>query len=241
MRMANLLKAFIAAVVLLVLQTGCAPQTYPTSSPNGQGNLTLEVRRLHGALSDQERSLQQLSREVAELDARLELQQKDIEDLRRQAATAPSARPGPASTMAAPGEASTATEADGIAQQMKGTPTDIYLRAFGDYANARYTDAVLGFELFLRNFPNNGYASNAQYWLADSHFKQQQLAVAIDEFDKLLQFYPEAAKAPDALLKIATAHALMGNPDQARETLERLKRRYPESAAAQKAEELVLP
>jgi tol-pal system protein YbgF len=133
------------------------------------------------------------------------------------------------------------TAAYNSAADLAGTPTEIYLRSFGDYANGRYDAAILGFDAFLRNFPNNSYASNAQFWLADSYLKQQQLPRAIEEFNKLLQFYPNADKAPEALLKIATAQLQLDKPGQARETLETLRRRHPDSAAAQKAEKLVLP
>ena len=71
--------------------------------------------------------------------------------------------------------------AETISPQGEGSPTEVYLQAFGDYASGRYQIATHGFETFLQRFPNNSYASNAQFWLSDCHFNQQQYALAIQE------------------------------------------------------------
>jgi len=241
MRLIKLTKVLVVGIAALTLQTGCAPQVTPTNSRTGQNNLTSEVRRMQAALSGQERVIQELTRSVADLSARLDLQQQQLQELHSPPNTTFSAGPTGQATMPPPAETARPVDGNAIAAEVKGSPTDIYLRAFGDYANGRYAAAILGFETFLRNFPNNNYASNAQFRLADCYLKQQQLAKAIDEFNKVLQLYPNAAKVPDALLKIATAQMQMDNPEEARVTLQTLQQRYPESAAAQKAEQLDLP
>ena len=240
MRLTDSCKLLCPAAILLALLAGCAPQPLPSYSQGDQPNLTVEMRRMQGALSSQERSLQALDQQVADLNARVELQQKELDRLHRQV-TLTAAGTAPLQPAMSSAEMTRSTEVSQVAAELEGTPTDIYLRAFGDYANGRYAAAILGFKSFLQNFPNNSYASNAQFWLADSYFKQQLLPAAIEEFNKLLQLYPRAPKAPDALLKIATAQLQLDKPEQARETLETLSRRHPESPAAQKAETLVLP
>lgn len=241
MQLINLTKVLVVGFAALALQTGCAPQVPSTYSQTGPNNLTSEVHRLQAALSGQERSLQELSRSVADLSTRLDLQQQQLQKLHSQTAATFSAVPATQSPLPFPAEAALPAAGSRIASEVKGSPTDIYLRAFGDYANGRYAASILGFETFLQNFPNNSYASNAQFWMADCYLKQQQLPMAIEEFNKVLQLYPNAAKVPDALLKIATAQMQMDSPDEARESLQILQRKYPQSAAAQKAEKLVLP
>lgn len=239
MRMINLFKLISPPAAALVLLAGCAPQTLPSYNEGAQTNLSVEMRRLQSALHSQERSLRELDEEVVDLNTRVDLQQKELDELRIRLSRAVTDKL-PAGTTTSPAVAPSSEMAQ-VAAELEGTPTDIYLRAFGDYANARYPEAILGFKAFLENFPNNSYASNAQFWLADSYFKQQDLPAAIEEFDQLVQSYPRAAKAPEALLKTATAQLRLGQPEQARETLEVLHRQYPQSSAAQKAEKLDLP
>ena len=216
----------LTAVMVIVLLGACTPPpTTPVSS-----NLTLEMRRLHSSLNSQQQTVQKLSQQVAELETRLQQQSMEIEQLRQtpqttQAGYLPTRAAQPATTPA-PGE---------------GSPTEVYLQAFGDYASGRYQAAVHGFENFLQRFPNNSYASNAQFWLGDCYFNQQQYPVAIQEFERVLNDYPSAPKNPDALLKIAIAQLQLGATDEARQAIDSLNQRYPKSTATQKAQELAIP
>jgi tol-pal system protein YbgF len=219
----------LTVVSLLGLLAACAP---PATVP-ASGNLTLEMRRLNSSLDNQEQTVQKLSRQVAELETRLQRQTEEIEQLRQGSQTT---RAGYLSTRTPQGQAATAASIQG-----EGSPTEVYLQAFGDYASGRYQAAVHGFETFLQRFPNNSYASNAQFWLGDCYFNQQQYSFAIQEFERVLNDYPSAPKSPDALLKIAIAQLQLGATDEARQTVDSLSQRYPKSTATQKAQELAIP
>ena len=227
--MAILTYRILTTAVLIGLLTACVP---PPSAPTSS-NLTLEMRRLQSSMSKQEQSLQNLSNQVAALESRLQRQAEEFEQLRQgsqqaQAGYQPSRLP----------------QSAGMASDLsptEGSPTEIYLQAFGDYASGRYQTAVNGFETFLQRFPNNSYASNAQFWLGDSYFNQQQYPRAIMEFERVLNDYPSAPKKPDALLKIAIANLQLGATDQARQAIDTLNQYYPKSTATQKAQELAIP
>lgn len=234
-------KMLIFALAPVALLAGCAQQTLPGYAQPGQENLTSQVRRLQGSLATQERSLQELGREVVELQNLVEQQQRAIVVLQGRASTAPVAAAAIPVPAVQPVLGTSPGEAKPLPADLQGSPTDIYLRAFGNYANGRYDTAILGFEAFLQNFPNNSYASNAHFWMADCYLKQQQLLQASTAFGQMLQQYPQAPKAPEALLKIATIALQLDDPDQARAAVERLQRRYPDSAAAKKSEKLALP
>ncbi|MDT8444069.1 MAG: tol-pal system protein YbgF [Desulfuromonadales bacterium] len=212
---------------VLGLLTACAAPSGITPSKN----LTLEMRQLRSSLESQEQKVLNLSHQVTELEARLQRQAEEIHQLRQ---SPPQAQSG-----LLPGRTSqdfAATPAQG-----EGSATEIYLQAFGDYASGRYQKAIHGFETFLRRFPNNSYSSNAQYWLGDCYFNQQQYVSAIQEFERVLNNYPSAPKSPDAHLKIALAQLQLGETVKARQTINTLNQRYPKSTAAQKAQELVIP
>jgi tol-pal system protein YbgF len=217
---------FVLALTSALLSACAPPQSIPASSNN-----TLELRKVYSAIEKQNQNIKNLSAQVSELESRIQLQSNEIEQLRQRGATAqpayqPTGLPAPTGTTVMQGE---------------GSPTEVYLQAFGDYASGRYQAAISGFESFLQRFPNNSYASNAQFWLADCYFNQQQYALAKGEFEHVLNNYPNAAKVPDALLKIAIAQLQLENPDEARQTINVLNQRYPKSSATQKAQELAIP
>ena len=223
--MTTLIYKILTVTTSIALLAACAP---PPSTPTSS-NLTLEMRRMQSSLSRQEQAVQNLSSQVAELESRLQRQAEEIEQLHQVPQRQAGYQPLPSADM------TTATI------QGEGSPTEVYLQAFGDYASGRYQTAIHGFETFLQRFPNNSYASNAQFWLGDSYFNQQQYPVAIQEFERVLNDYPSAPKAPDALLKTAIAQLQLGATDEARQAIDTLNQRYPKSPATQKAQELAIP
>jgi tol-pal system protein YbgF len=214
---------------MLGLLASCAPP--PTSMQ--AGDRAQDTSALQTVLDKQGQELQMLSRQLIELQNRQQQQAREIEQLRQSSQTA-----GGADQSASLPRTSGTTAMQG---QDEGSPTEVYLQAFGDYASGRYQSAVLGFETFLQRFPNNSYASNAQFWLADCYFNQQQYALAIRQFERVLSEYSGAAKNPEALYKIAIAHLQLGATDQARQTVDLLNQLYPKSKATLKAQELVIP
>lgn len=227
--MTTLLCRFLTVTTVIGLLAACAP---PAAVPTSN-NLTLEMRRLHSSLDRQEQVVQNLSRQIAELQDQLQRQGEEISQL-RQGSQSPQPEYSPVRTSRLQGAASAPTQGEG-------SPTEVYLQAFGDYASGRYQTAVHGFETFLQRFPNNSYASNAQFWLADCYFNQQQYPLAIQEFERVLSNYQSAPKNPDALLKIAIAQLQLGATDEARQAVATLSQRYPKSTATQKAQELAIP
>ena len=216
-------------MLLLGLLASCAPP--PTTKQSG--NLTQDMRHLLTMLDKQGQELQSVSQQLAELQNQQQKQAQEIDQLRRGSLTPA----GTYQSASLPRTPDTTT----VQGQDDGSPTAVYLQAFGDYASGRYQSAVQGFETFLQRFPNNSYASNAQFWLADCYFNQQQYLVAIREFERVLNEYSGAPKNPDALYKIAIAQLQLGATDEARQAIDTLNQRYPKSTATQKAQELVIP
>ena len=226
----TLFRQILSLCALIGLLAACTPP--PTVPPTS--NLTLDMRRMQATMDRQEQAIQDLSSKLTELDNRLQFQAEQLEELRQA-----QQQPQPATVPAAP--APPAAGDVPATAQAEGSPTEIYLQAFGDYASGRYQAAIHGFTAFLQRFPNNSYASNAQYWLGDCYFNQQQYPQAIQEFQRVVSDYPNAPKSPDALLKIAMAQLQLGATAEARQAVDTLSQRYPKSPATQKAQELAIP
>lgn len=115
--------------------------------------------------------------------------------------------------------------------------------AAGDAYNTAYklllerpAQAVPAFEEFLRRYPNHPLAANAQYWLAEALYAQNNYARAADEFMKVLQRYKNSAKAPDAALKMGYAFYELKRWEMARQSLEDTVEYFPNSNAARLAQ-----
>lgn len=226
----NLFNKILTFVIAAGLLTACAP---PPTTPASRISL-LETRQLLASLDKQAQTLQTLSQQVADLESRLQRQDAEINQIRQ----------GPQAAQTGYGYQHPQPEVAGsetASAQTDGSPTEVYLQAFGDYASGRYPRAIQGFESFLQRFPNNSYASNAQFWLGDCYFNQQQYPLAIKEFERVSNNYQSAPKAPDSLLKIAIAQLRLGATEKARQAINTLSQRYPKSTATQKAQELSIP
>jgi len=96
----------------------------------------------------------------------------------------------------------------------------------------RYQDAAKAFAAFLKRYPGDELAPNAQYWLGEAHYVSQHNAEALQAFEAVVSQYPESTKAPGALFKMGRLQQAAGNNDAARASYEKVLKDYPESPAA---------
>ncbi len=80
-------------------------------------------------------------------------------------------------------------------------PEELYHNAYADYSKGNYQLAVLGFEEYVRRFPESELADNAQYWVGESYFSSGEFPKAIGAFDELIQRYPYGDRLSGAHLK----------------------------------------
>lgn len=96
----------------------------------------------------------------------------------------------------------------------------------------RYDDAAAAFARFLKKYPNDPLAPNAQYWLGEANYVSQKNAEAQKAFELVVSRYPDSTKAPGALFKIGRLQQAAGNNGAARASFERVLQDYPDSPAA---------
>jgi tol-pal system protein YbgF len=96
----------------------------------------------------------------------------------------------------------------------------------------RYDDAAKAFAGFLKKYPQDPLAPNAQYWLGEANYVSQHNAEAQQAFERVVERYPESTKAPGALFKIGRLQQAAGKNDAARESFKRVLTDYPDSPAA---------
>ncbi len=184
--------------------------------------LQAEVRGLRGQGEELENGLEAVRRQQRDLYA----------DLDRRIA----ALEGRIATGAGASLASTAAVTPAAA-----VPSDAasqaYGRAFDALKQARYAEAINGFEAFLRNWPKHDLADNAQYWLGEAHYVNRDYDQAIAAFSAVGAQWPDSSKAGDALLKLGYAQLELRRTAAGRRTLEDVIERFPGTEAARLAAE----
>jgi len=113
----------------------------------------------------------------------------------------------------------------------RGTPTQKYDYAFGMLKKADFDRSAEAFGKFIQEYPDHELASNAQYWLAESYYAQENFTKAAVNFLKGYQNYPKSGKAPDSLLKLALSLSKLGSIGEACTTLSKLASEYPNAPA----------
>jgi tol-pal system protein YbgF len=100
----------------------------------------------------------------------------------------------------------------------------------GSYASAR-----AGFEEFVRSFPQNPRAAEAQLAIGETYEKAKDTAKALDAYQRVLELYPDSPRAPTALYRSANLEKGRGNDDRARSMLNQIVVAYPKSPEATQA------
>lgn len=144
----------------------------------------------------------------------------------------PQAPPGP---RALPGQEVAAAPLPGIdggpGSGEPSNPKQLYETAYGYLLQQNYGAAEAAFDDFLKRYPQDALAGNAQYWLGESYFVRAQYKTAAGAFLKAYQGYGKSAKAPDSLLKLAMSLDRMGQKDAACSSYAELGTRFPNAPA----------
>lgn len=114
-------------------------------------------------------------------------------------------------------------------------PAKAYEAAYNAFKGKKHKEAREMFETFLKEFPKDKLANNAQFWIAETYYAEEDYAGAIVEYDALLKNYPDSEKAPGALLKQGYSFIEMGDKKAAKGILEQLIEKYPKSKEAELA------
>jgi tol-pal system protein YbgF len=110
------------------------------------------------------------------------------------------------------------------------SPKDYYDLAYGYVLHKDYALAEDGFRTFLRKYPSDRMAPEAEYWLGESLFQRQRYRDAAEAFLEVSTKYESTARAPDALLRLGQSLAVLGEKEAACASLGEVLRKYPRAA-----------
>lgn len=178
--------------------------------------LQAEVRDLRGQVDDLQNSNQQLRKQQHDLYGDLD---KRVGALERGGS-------------GGGGSASGGSDSEG---GVSSTEQSIYGQAFDALKAGSYSVAISGFQGFLKQYPSSPLAPNAEYWLGEAHYVNQDFAAAGSDFQTVLDNWPSSGKAPDAMLDLANTQLAQGKTAKGRATLRLVMSQYSGTDAATRA------
>ncbi len=201
-----------------------------------QGDVRGEMRAVREQLLQVQTLLGQSQATIARLRAEMEARNAMMPMAPAPTTTEPAASSGrggntrPTTPPPAPSSADTSTGVLAGPNQLYTTGRDQLLR--GATATARMT-----FQELITNYPQSDYAADAQFWIAESLAKENNVPAADAAYAAVVSAYPTSAKAPTALYKRAQLVLKQGNTQQAKQLFEQVVARFPRSDEAELAAE----
>lgn len=130
------------------------------------------------------------------------------------------------------GTSSSASSGGGSAPSVlpNGTPEVQYDFAIDLMKRGQYDKARVAFEEFLQVHPKHALAGNAQYWLGETYYAQNDYKRAGDAFLTGYTTYASSSKAPDSLLKLGMSLAALDNKDAACTVWGELGSKFPQAS-----------
>jgi tol-pal system protein YbgF len=137
----------------------------------------------------------------------------------------------PASPSTPGAEAAPASATTAAGTLPTGSPQEQYNYAFGLLRRANYPAAEQALRSFVKRYPNNTLAGNAQYWLGETFYARKDYNDAAIAFAEGYEKYPKSGKAADNLLKLGMSLSNLGHKTDACRAFARLDRDFPAAPA----------
>jgi len=115
----------------------------------------------------------------------------------------------------------------------------LYEEAYDAFKDKKYKQAREKFETFIKEFPQDELADNAQFWIAETYYGEKDFEAAILAYEAVLKKYPKSEKASGALLKQGLSFIEIGDKKTGKTILDKLRELYPDSREAEIAKKKI--
>ena len=112
----------------------------------------------------------------------------------------------------------------------------LYQNGLRDLTSGKYDLARQEFSDYIQNFPANDLAGNAEFYLGEIAYAQNDYKTAITSYDTVLANYPKSFKLAASLLKKASAEIELGMKASGIRDLREVEQRFPGSDEARRAQ-----
>jgi len=107
-----------------------------------------------------------------------------------------------------------------------------YASAYEEFTQGKYEKARVGFQSFIKQYPDTEYSDNAQFWIGECYYFEKKYEKAILEYEKVAKNYPEGNKVPYARLKQGLSFLKLGDKFGAKLILQQVIKDYPNTNQA---------
>lgn len=97
---------------------------------------------------------------------------------------------------------------------------------------AKYSEAILAFTGFLRDFAEHPLAGSAQFYIGEAYFRQNEMKLAGEEYQRVVTSYEQSSHLPDALKRLAEVQEKLSQGRSAAKNRQLLLSMFPQSPAA---------
>ena len=108
------------------------------------------------------------------------------------------------------------------------------MQAFSLLRQGKYDEASTALKQFIADHKDDKLASNARYWLGETHYVKGAYVDAAETFLEGYQTDPQGPKAPDALLKLGMSLSSLDKKNEACAAFQKLRSDYPNASAGLK-------
>lgn len=108
----------------------------------------------------------------------------------------------------------------------------IYGEAYNDLIQGNLELAIEGFSAFLKDFPTNEKADDAQYSIGEAYYASRKYQDAIEAFARVISNYASGGKVPSALYKRGKAAMALQQKDAAVADFKSVLEKYPTAPEA---------
>jgi len=206
----------------------------------GDAGIQVQLDELREQLRAMNGKIEETQFKIKNVEAQLQLQQKDAEFRFKalETAGAPAAAAAPAAAPAASATPATAAPQPTMGGEANAAPTapaatsafatskEHYNYALALMNKAQYKEAGDSFADFVKQYPKDPLAGNVFYWLGETWYVRSDYVKAADSFRQGFEAMPQGNKAPDNLLKLAMSLGQMKQQKQSCVVLAQLLKKF---------------
>ena len=192
-------------------------------------SVTASDARLRGDLLNR---ISALDRQLVQIQELTGQSQQTLTVLRQEASQREEAARAAAAAVAA-------GSTDGSIAPPSGSADELYSTARDALQRGSLSTARAGFQEFVRSYPRDSRAADAQLSVGETYEKGDDAEKALAAYQQVLELYPNSNRAPTALLRAAKIEQERGNRDRSQSMLNQITTAYPNSAEATDAKKLL--
>jgi tol-pal system protein YbgF len=200
-----------------------------------QQKVAAQNEAMSGKVDSSVGTVQSLNDSVDELKSRVNKLQESLNQIQSQLQNAQPAAGGQGNPQGAPSQApgpgATAAPGANAAPPLE----DTFQAGVRDFNSAKYNVAQGEFQDIIQYYPNDDLAGQAQFYLGEIAYRQQDYPNAVKAYNAVLEGFPTSNKAPAAQLHKGLSLLAQNKRNPGIEELRSLIRKHPQTPEAAQA------